>query len=470
MAAKTNEFWPIATGRRASRLQLDRNARRAADTRPRAARARATSATARIAERPALALGLAGRPRRRRSAQDASSSMSSPRRPPRGGGGLTRTRRPHAAGRVPAGAARSRAARRRLVRGPHAERTWARRRSRARCTHACRRPRLRAEDRATASRSRSRGTCTVIWASFSGCGWWSCGWYPRRASRSGSRAASLSASPDERVGQADLLDDSLPPRHVSTRSPSRSGWENAIRRPAMKFPIVRCAAKPTTIPSTAEEARIPPAIARTCGITSSAERTPTKMIAVDRAAAQDAVARDRLRARGRAGRTGGRRACATTSVAIRTRPEHAHALPERHEPCSSRDGEGFACPRSPPRGRARRRSRPRRPASRAGSPRRSRGGRESRPGRASSVLHEHAQARRDRVDAARDRLGARAGAPPPARAVACGSSPPPFPAICEASVGAAWRSPRQGAPVPDQLLGERARSRPAARWPRSGVK
>ena len=46
----------------------------------------------------------------------------------------------------------------------------------------------------------------------------------------------------------------------------------------MKLPIVRCAAKPSTRPSTADEARIAPATARTCGITSSAERTPTKTI------------------------------------------------------------------------------------------------------------------------------------------------------------------------------------------------
>jgi hypothetical protein len=48
----------------------------------------------------------------------------------------------------------------------------------------------------------------------------------------------------------------------------------------MKLPMVRCAAKPTMIPITAEEARIPVATARTCGITNSAESTPTKMISV----------------------------------------------------------------------------------------------------------------------------------------------------------------------------------------------
>ncbi len=46
----------------------------------------------------------------------------------------------------------------------------------------------------------------------------------------------------------------------------------------MAFPIVRWAAKPITSPSTADEARIPPAIARTCGMMSSAEKTPTNTI------------------------------------------------------------------------------------------------------------------------------------------------------------------------------------------------
>ena len=67
-----------------------------------------------------------------------------------------------------------------------------------------------------------------------------------------------------------------PPTSIS--SPIRTGCVNAIMSPAMKLPSVRCAAKPITIPSTAEEARIAAATARTCGITSSAERTPTKTI------------------------------------------------------------------------------------------------------------------------------------------------------------------------------------------------
>ncbi len=48
----------------------------------------------------------------------------------------------------------------------------------------------------------------------------------------------------------------------------------------MKLPIVRWAAKPITSPSTADEARMAPATARTCGITRSAERQPTKTIVV----------------------------------------------------------------------------------------------------------------------------------------------------------------------------------------------
>ena len=65
----------------------------------------------------------------------------------------------------------------------------------------------------------------------------------------------------------------------STWSPSRTGWLIAIRIPATKLPSVRCEAKPITTANTAEEARSPPAIARTPGITSSADRRPTKMIA-----------------------------------------------------------------------------------------------------------------------------------------------------------------------------------------------
>ena len=100
---------------------------------------------------------------------------------------------------------------------------------------------------------------------------------------------------DERVRQPDLLDRCPRRRRRSTRSPSRSGCENAIRIPAIAFPSVRCAAKPMTSPITADEARMPPAIARTCGMTSSAESTPTKTIVAHHDAADDAVARRRLR-------------------------------------------------------------------------------------------------------------------------------------------------------------------------------
>ena len=67
---------------------------------------------------------------------------------------------------------------------------------------------------------------------------------------------------------------------ISIRSPRRIGWVNAISSPATKFPIVRCEANPITIPSTADEARSPPATARTCGITSSAESSPIMTTAV----------------------------------------------------------------------------------------------------------------------------------------------------------------------------------------------
>jgi hypothetical protein len=92
--------------------------------------------------------------------------------------------------------------------------------------------------------------------------------------------------------------------------------EIAIRRPAMKFPIVRCAAKPTTIPITTEEARIPAATAH-CGITSLAQ-APTKMITVV-ALRRRTRARDRLRRQVAAGEASGRRG-ATTRIAIRTAP------------------------------------------------------------------------------------------------------------------------------------------------------
>ena len=65
---------------------------------------------------------------------------------------------------------------------------------------------------------------------------------------------------------------------TSTQSPSRSGCVIAIISPATKLPSVRCDAKPMISPRIAEEASRPPATARTCGITSRAESTPTVTI------------------------------------------------------------------------------------------------------------------------------------------------------------------------------------------------
>jgi hypothetical protein len=50
----------------------------------------------------------------------------------------------------------------------------------------------------------------------------------------------------------------------------------AIRIPATALPRTRWLAKPITNPITADDASSPPATARTPGITSSAESTPTK--------------------------------------------------------------------------------------------------------------------------------------------------------------------------------------------------
>ena len=65
---------------------------------------------------------------------------------------------------------------------------------------------------------------------------------------------------------------------TSTQSPSRSGCVMAIMTPATKFPSVRWEAKPMITPRTADEASRPPATTRTCGITRSAESTPTVTI------------------------------------------------------------------------------------------------------------------------------------------------------------------------------------------------
>jgi len=75
---------------------------------------------------------------------------------------------------------------------------------------------------------------------------------------------------------------------MRTRSPSRNGCANAIRTPETKFDSVVCAANPITRPRIAEEASRPPATARTAGITSNAERIPTKTI-------EDMIVRRRTR-------------------------------------------------------------------------------------------------------------------------------------------------------------------------------
>ena len=75
----------------------------------------------------------------------------------------------------------------------------------------------------------------------------------------------------------------------------RSGWVKAITRPATKLASGRCAARPTTRPITAEEASSPPATARTCGTTSSAERTPIEDDHGHQAAPKNAVAGHGLR-------------------------------------------------------------------------------------------------------------------------------------------------------------------------------
>ncbi len=68
---------------------------------------------------------------------------------------------------------------------------------------------------------------------------------------------------------------------MTITSPRRSGCVIAIISPATQLASVERAAKPITRPITAVDASSPPATARTCGITSSAERIPTiQMIVV----------------------------------------------------------------------------------------------------------------------------------------------------------------------------------------------
>ena len=111
----------------------------------------------------------------------------------------------------------------------------------------------------------------------------------------------------------------------SRRAAAAARTRSAARR--SKLPIVRWAAKPTMSPITAEEARMPPATARTCGITSSAERMPTKTIASGRCAAARGSA-SACRAPGPGARAGGRPGRATISVTSRTAPKTASAGPE----------------------------------------------------------------------------------------------------------------------------------------------
>src|SRR4051794_38296204 len=63
-----------------------------------------------------------------------------------------------------------------------------------------------------------------------------------------------------------------------TRSPMRIGWVIASRIPAIPFASVWRAAKPTTRPSTAEEASSPVARRLTDGNCASASATPSRMI------------------------------------------------------------------------------------------------------------------------------------------------------------------------------------------------
>src|SRR4051794_35830271 len=91
----------------------------------------------------------------------------------------------------------------------------------------------------------------------------------------------------------------------------------AIRIPAMKFPSVCCDASPMITPRMAVEASRAPATARTCGITSRAEKRPTTMMIV-------VMARRRTRYRvSTSGGTGLRdshqsTSCATTQTSTKT--------------------------------------------------------------------------------------------------------------------------------------------------------
>ena len=124
--------------------------------------------------------------------------------------------------------ARSRAARPRPVRG----RRWLRRLE-IRHVHLFA-SRERRDDRAQVGRQRD---VTFTSASVSGCGSWSCGWYPSELLVRDHDRSLLRAS-DPRVRRPISSTTPFVPA-ISTSSPRRSGWVNAIRIPATKLPIVR---------------------------------------------------------------------------------------------------------------------------------------------------------------------------------------------------------------------------------------
>ena len=109
-----------------------------------------------------------------------------------------------------------------------------------------RRAPARRRHRAAARRitsTRTRGS-TIVWFTI-----------VLEASRSLGTISRRPSSRARSVGQAHVLDVPVSPSKV-TRSPMRIGWVIASRIPATPFASVWRAAKPTTRPSTADEARI----------------------------------------------------------------------------------------------------------------------------------------------------------------------------------------------------------------------
>ena len=78
-----------------------------------------------------------------------------------------------------------------------------------------------------------------------------------------------------------------------TRSPMRIGWVIASRMPAIPLASVWRAAKPTTRPSTAEEARMPLATLDSSSNFDAATRAPIRMIAGDHQPADERAAASR---------------------------------------------------------------------------------------------------------------------------------------------------------------------------------